>query len=136
MELTYNLQTIKEAATEFWQQAGKAKVFALQGGMGAGKTTLVKALCEVKGVKDVVGSPTFSLINEYEDAEGHRIYHLDLYRLESEEEAIRAGVEDCLYSGDICLVEWPEKAPHLFPATTVQVKIEIIDSNTRRLIMG
>ena len=136
MQLTYTLETINEAAKQFWQVAGEAKVFALHGNMGAGKTTLVHALCEVRGVKDVVGSPTFSLINEYRDAEGKTIYHLDLYRLESEEEAIRAGVEDCLYSGEICLVEWPEKAAHLFPDDTVQVRIELVDDKTRRLVIN
>lgn len=136
MQLTYTLETINEAAKQFWQVAGEAKVFALHGNMGAGKTTLVHALCEVRGVKDVVGSPTFSLINEYRDAEGKTIYHLDLYRLENEEEAIRAGVEDCLYSGEICLVEWPEKAAHLFPDDTVQVRIELVDDKTRQLIIN
>lgn len=136
MLLTYTLQTINEAAKQFWQAAGEAKVFALHGNMGAGKTTLVHALCGVRGVKDVVGSPTFSLINEYRDAAGKTIYHLDLYRLETEEEAIRVGIEDCLYSGEICLVEWPEKAAHLFPDDTVQVNIELVDEKTRRLLIN
>ena len=135
MQLIYTLQTINEAARQFWQFVGGAKVFALHGSMGAGKTTLVHALCEVKGVKDVVGSPTFSIINEYRDAEGKTIYHLDLYRLDNEEEARRAGVEDCLYSGEICLVEWPDKAPHLFPADAVHVYIELVDEQTGRLII-
>lgn len=136
MQLTYTLQTINEAAKQFWQAAGNAKVFALHGNMGAGKTTLVHALCVVKGVKDVVGSPTFSLINEYRGATGNIIYHLDLYRLETEEEAIRAGVEDCLFSGEICLVEWPEKAGHLFPDDTVHVKIDWVDDKTRKLVFN
>ncbi|RTL59613.1 MAG: tRNA (adenosine(37)-N6)-threonylcarbamoyltransferase complex ATPase subunit type 1 TsaE [Sphingobacteriales bacterium] len=136
MQLTYTLQTINEAAKQFWQAAGTAKVFALHGNMGAGKTTLVHALCVVKGVKDVVGSPTFSLINEYRGAAGNIIYHLDLYRLETEEEAIRAGVEDCLFSGEICLVEWPEKAGHLFPDDTVHVKIDWVDDKTRKLVFN
>ena len=100
--------------------------------MGAGKTTFIHALCEVKGVKDVVGSPTFSIINEYYCPSG-KIFHIDLYRLKDEEEAIRAGVEDCLYSDHICFVEWPEKAPDLFPNDTVHVFIEVADSETRHL---
>lgn len=135
MQLIYTLQTISDAAKQFWKLTGNAKVFALHGSMGAGKTTLVHALCEVRGVQDVVGSPTFSLINEYLDKDGNTIYHLDLYRLESEEEAVKAGVEDCLNSGEICLVEWPEKAAHLFPDDTVQVRIELVDDNTRRLVI-
>ena len=133
MQVTYTLLTINEAAEKFWQQVEGSLVFALHGSMGAGKTTLVHALCELRGVKDVVGSPTFSIINEYRDADGRIIYHLDLYRLHSEEEAIRAGVEDCLYSGEICLVEWPDKAPHLFPPDTVHVYIELVDEQARRL---
>ena len=127
---------INETAATFWQMVQGSKVFALHGSMGAGKTTLVHALCEVKGVKDVTGSPTFSIINEYRDENGTTIYHLDLYRLNSEEEAIRAGVEDCLYSGEICFVEWPDKAPNLFPADTLHVYIELIDEQTRRLRMN
>jgi tRNA threonylcarbamoyladenosine biosynthesis protein TsaE len=100
--------------------------------MGAGKTTFIHALCELKGVKDVVGSPTFSIINEYSFA-GGMIYHIYLYRLKDEEEAMRAGVEDCLYSDHTCFVEWPEKASGIFPSDTVHVFIEVINSDTRYL---
>ena len=100
--------------------------------MGAGKTTFIHALCEVKGVKDVVGSPTFSIINEY-SYPGGMIFHIDLYRLKNEEEAIRAGVEDCLYSDHICFVEWPERAPGIFPPDAIHAYIELIDSDTRHL---
>ena len=102
--------------------------------MGAGKTTFIHALCEIKGVKDVVGSPTFSIINEYFLPDtGGKIYHIDLYRLGNEDEAVRAGVEDCLYGDNICFVEWPEKAPGIFPPETLHLEIEAIDSNTRHL---
>ena len=87
-------------------------------------------------MKDVVGSPTFSIINEYEyDCEGTKkvMFHIDLYRLKDEEEAIRTGVEDALYSGYICLVEWPEKAPGIFPDDAVHVSIELVDIKTRHL---
>ena len=104
---------------------------------GAGKTTLVHALCEAKGVKDVVGSPTFAIINEYAFNEGGteagKIFHIDLYRLQDEEDAIRAGVEDCLYSDHICLVEWPERAPGIFPDNTAHIYINVVNSSTRRL---
>ena len=83
-------------------------------------------------MKDVVGSPTFSIINEYYFP-GGRIFHIDLYRLKDEQEAIRVGVEDCLYSDHICFVEWPEKAPGIFPIDTVHVFIEVADSETRHL---
>jgi tRNA threonylcarbamoyladenosine biosynthesis protein TsaE len=103
--------------------------------MGAGKTSFIRALCAVKNVQDTIGSPTFSIINEYKYS-GGRIYHLDLYRLKDEAEAIRAGVEDSLYSGDICLVEWPERAPGIFPADTLGITLQTINETTRKLTAG
>ena len=132
MKLTYKLNGIKDAATRFWQIIDNKKVIAFHGNMGAGKTTFIHALCEIKDVKDVVGSPTFSIINEYYFPEG-MIFHIDLYRLKDEQEAIRAGVEECIYGDHICFVEWPEKAPGIFPPETVHVFIEVIDSETRHL---
>ena len=136
MEWVITPETIQQVAKEFWKAAEGRSVFAFHGPMGAGKTTFIHALCDVKGVKDVVGSPTFSLVNEYEySCEGTKkpLFHLDLYRIKNEEEAIRAGVEDVLYSGEICLAEWPEKAPGIFPPGTVHVNIELIDNRTRRI---
>jgi len=137
MELIYSLETIGEIATRFWKLNEGVAVFAFHGEMGAGKTTLIHALCEAKGVKDVVGSPTFAIINEYVFENGAKeegkIFHMDLYRLRDEEEAIRAGVEDCLYSDHLCLVEWPEKAPGIFPENTAHIYINVINSSTRRL---
>jgi tRNA threonylcarbamoyladenosine biosynthesis protein TsaE len=139
MEWTFSLDNINEVAKEFWKAVESRTVFAFHGHMGAGKTTFIHALCDAKGVKDVVGSPTFSIINEYEYlCEGTKkaLFHMDLYRLNSEEEAQRAGVEDALYSGFICLVEWPEKAPGIFPEDTKQVLIKAIDDKTRQLIIS
>lgn len=139
MEIGFSLDTIKDAAVTFWRSFGKATVFAFHGQMGAGKTTFIHALCDVKQVKDTVGSPTFSIINEYNYAENGRekkIYHIDLYRLKDEEEAIRTGVEDCLYSGHTCLVEWPERAPGLFPEDSVHVEVKVTGSATRKLIIS
>lgn len=139
MEFQFSLQNIKEIATMFWKIAGDTKVFAFHGAMGAGKTTFIHALCDVKGIKDAVGSPTFSIINEYaymENGVEKKIFHLDLYRLRDEEEAMQAGVEDCLYSNEICLVEWPEKAPGIFPPGTSHIYIELVDSANRKLLVG
>ena len=141
MEWEFSLDQIGEIATRFWNTAGDAVVFAFHGQMGAGKTTFIQALCAAKGVKDVVGSPTFSIINEYEyfinrnDREGSRelLFHMDLYRLQNEEEARQAGVEDTLYSGYCCLVEWPEKASGIFPEKTLHIYLEWVNDKTRRL---
>lgn len=132
MTITFRLEDIKSAAGELWRAAGQKKVIAFHGQMGAGKTTFIHALCDVKQVPGPVSSPTFSIINEYKYPQGV-IYHIDLYRLEQEEDAFRAGVEDCLYSGHTCLVEWPERAPSLFPPETVHVFLEVTAPGERRL---
>jgi|SRR5687768_13161443 len=136
MEWVFPIGNINAVAKEFWQAIKDRTVIAFHGPMGAGKTTFIHALCDAKGVKDAVGSPTFSIINEYQyDCDGTKriLFHIDLYRLSSEEEVFRAGVEDCLNSGYACLVEWPEKAPGIFPADTLNVFIELVDDETRRL---
>jgi tRNA threonylcarbamoyladenosine biosynthesis protein TsaE len=136
MELTFTLDTIREAAASLLQMTGSATVIALHGQMGAGKTTFVHAVCDVKQVKDVVGSPTFSIINQYsytEEGREKKIFHIDLYRLKDEEEAIQAGVEDCLYSRHTCFVEWPERASGLLPEDTVHLHLTIVDAETRKL---
>jgi tRNA threonylcarbamoyladenosine biosynthesis protein TsaE len=131
-EWMFALDAIAATAEDFWKKFAGKKVFAFHAPMGAGKTTFIHALCDVLRVSSRVSSPTFSIINEYSSA-GGAVYHIDLYRLQTEEEAIRAGVEDCLYSENICLVEWPERAPALFPVETVDVYLEAIDGQTRRM---
>ena len=135
MELRFTLEEIGEAARRFWQAANGATVFAFHGAMGAGKTTFIHAFCEAKGVTSTIGSPTFSIINEYAWP-GGKMYHIDLYRLKDEEEAMQAGVEDCLYSGNICLVEWPERAAGIFPDDALAVYINAVDPQTRILRIG
>jgi tRNA threonylcarbamoyladenosine biosynthesis protein TsaE len=132
VEWMFTLDAIAVAAEDFWQRFAGKKVFAFHAAMGAGKTTFIHALCDVLKVNSHVSSPTFSIINEYSSAAGI-VYHIDLYRLQGGEEAIRTGVEDSLYSENICLVEWPERAPAIFPADTVHVWMEAIDSQTRRM---
>jgi tRNA threonylcarbamoyladenosine biosynthesis protein TsaE len=134
MEWRFALNDIRATANSFWRVADGTRIFAFHGDMGAGKTTFIHALCEEKGVRDVISSPTFSIINEYlfdENGIEKRIYHIDLYRLKDEEEARLAGVEECLYSDHICFVEWPEKSPDLFPDDTLHVFIEAIGHQTR-----
>ena len=130
VEWKFTLGDIPAIAADFWQRFSGRKVFAFHGQMGAGKTTFIHVLCDVIKVTSTVGSPTFSIINEY-GYSGGVVYHIDLYRLRDEEEAIRAGVEDCLYSGNTCLVEWPERAPGLFPPDTVHVYLDASDEQTR-----
>lgn len=132
MEICFHLRDIGRSASTFWQQFPLQTVFGFHGGIGAGKTTFIHSLCVARGVTDTVGSPTFSIINEYRYP-GGKIYHLDLYRLKDEEEALRAGVEDVLYSGDLCLVEWPDRAPGIFPPGTVDIRIEVLDPDTRKI---
>jgi tRNA threonylcarbamoyladenosine biosynthesis protein TsaE len=135
ISFTYTLEEIENTAAHFWNEVPFSKVIALHGQMGAGKTTFVSALCRIKGITSTIGSPTFSVINEYVYPGGN-IYHIDLYRLKDEEEAIRTGVEDCLYSGNICLVEWPERAPGLFNEDTVHVYFETSNDYTRHISIG
>ena len=134
MELVYGLEHIDQAANEVYNAVSGRSILAFTGEMGAGKTTFIQALCRRMGVKGVMGSPTFSIINEYE-AERGPVYHIDLYRCRDEEEAIRAGVEDCLYSGWTCLVDWPSRAPSLFPEETIRIGITEINDHTRKIIV-
>ncbi|HLX90251.1 MAG TPA: tRNA (adenosine(37)-N6)-threonylcarbamoyltransferase complex ATPase subunit type 1 TsaE [Puia sp.] len=134
MELEFSLNGIGEAAQQFWANAGNKKVFAFYGEMGSGKTTFIKALCEQKRVEDHVTSPTFSLINEYAYP-GGRMFHIDLFRLKDEEEAIQAGVEDCLYSGAICFIEWAEKVEILLPDDAIRVRILSTGDHSRKITM-
>ncbi|HTD94868.1 MAG TPA: tRNA (adenosine(37)-N6)-threonylcarbamoyltransferase complex ATPase subunit type 1 TsaE [Chitinophagaceae bacterium] len=139
MEIIFSLDEIGQAARTFWEMTRGSAVFAFHGDMGVGKTTFIHALCDARGVEDVVGSPTFSIINEYifhENGTVRKIFHIDLYRLRDEEEAMQAGVEDCLYSDHISLVEWPDRAPGIFPDNTLHVSISLVDSGHRRLIIG
>ncbi|MFN2456794.1 MAG: tRNA (adenosine(37)-N6)-threonylcarbamoyltransferase complex ATPase subunit type 1 TsaE [Chitinophagaceae bacterium] len=131
-----SLHQLASFATLFWNHVQAIKVFAIHGEMGAGKTTTIAALCNHKGVQDVVSSPTFSIINEYlffNSGESKRIYHIDLYRLKDVREAIQAGVEDCINSGEICMIEWPEKASELLNENALHITITAVDEITREI---
>lgn len=134
MELLFSKDQIKQAAAKTWKENKAKKIWAFHGEMGAGKTTFIHALCEALEVKDVVSSPTFAIINEYKSNVAGTIYHMDWYRLKDEEEAIQAGIEDSLLSGNLCLIEWPEKAAGLLPDDTLNLYVETIDEHTRKII--
>jgi tRNA threonylcarbamoyladenosine biosynthesis protein TsaE len=135
MELYFDLAGIKEAAKKFLEATSGFTVYAFSGDLGAGKTTFIGAVCSWLGVTEAVTSPTFAIIQEYEAAEEKIIYHIDLYRINSRREAMDAGIEDCLTSGAICLVEWPEKAPEIFPDNTVFINIMTTAPDSRKLIV-
>ena len=133
MTLTFSLPEIKQAAAQAFEFGKDTKVWAIHGEMGAGKTTFIHALCEYLGVTSAVGSPTYSIINGYESSKAGIIYHMDWYRLKDEEEAIQAGVEDVLFSGNFCLVEWPERAAALLPNNCLHLKLTILNEQTREI---
>jgi tRNA threonylcarbamoyladenosine biosynthesis protein TsaE len=127
------LSELPAAAKELLKSFDGEKVVAFQGPMGAGKTTLIKALCEELGVKDTISSPTFSIVNEYRTAKGEKIYHFDFYRIKSVDEAYDMGYEEYFYSKAYCFIEWPEKIGELMPLNYEKVTIEV--RGTDRVIM-
>ena len=120
-----SLSELPAIAKQLLQSFDGEKVVAFHGVMGAGKTTLIKALCEALGVQDTISSPTFSIVNEYRTARGEKIYHFDFYRIKSVEEAYDMGYEEYFYSKAYCFIEWPEKIEELMPLTYEKVTIEV-----------
>ena len=126
-----SLDNIHAAAKQFVDNMGTSKVFAFYGKMGAGKTTFIKAICEVFGVDDVITSPTFAIVNEYTAASGTPIYHFDFYRIKKIEEVYDMGYEDYFYSNNLCFLEWPELIENLLPGDAVRVTIREEEDGTR-----
>lgn len=122
---------LREVAETLLESLDGRTVVALRGEMGAGKTTLIRAVAEALGVEDQVTSPTFALVNQYEGAGGERLFHFDFYRIDDVREAYDLGYEEYFYSGDLCFVEWPEKIEALLPEEVVEVRITV-DSPTAR----
>ena len=132
MELKINhIDDINEVARQFVDQMGDHKIFAFYGKMGAGKTTFIKAMCEELGVTDVINSPTFAIVNEYMDGKGESIYHFDFYRIKRVEEVYDIGFDEYIYSGNLCLMAWPELIEQLLPEETVRVDIMENPDGTR-----
>lgn len=134
MEKTYSLSEIETVATNLLPHL-TSKVVLVNGEMGAGKTTMIKALCQALNSPDVVSSPTFSLINEYRTANNDPLYHFDCYRIESEEEAYDFGAEEYLHSGHLCFIEWSENIASLLPEESNALMIVKIDATTRKITL-
>jgi len=127
-----SLHELKHAAEQLISFGRSEKIFLFYGDMGAGKTTLIKSLCECLGAKEPVTSPTFSIVNEYQ-GESAKIYHFDFYRLKNQSEALDLGYEEYFYSGNYCFIEWPEKIPDLLPDHYIRVDVQVMGENERLL---
>lgn len=123
-------EELKQVANQLLAFANGQKFFIFEGDMAAGKTTFIKSLCEALGVEDVVSSPTFSIVNEYESNNG-LVYHFDFYRLKSQQEAYDIGYEEYFYSGNYCLLEWPSKVEDLLPEEYIKVQITVTGNQQR-----
>lgn len=136
MIIEYNINEIASTSQhiiDYLNKNDKIKVISFDGEMGSGKTTLIKEICEILGVKSEVTSPTFAIINEYESQNNTLIYHFDFYRLKNLQEALDIGTEDYFYSGFYCFLEWPEIISAILPEKIINISIKIIDNNTRKL---
>jgi tRNA threonylcarbamoyladenosine biosynthesis protein TsaE len=134
MDMIYTLAQMDDIAQSLVKKFGTKSVWAFHAPMGAGKTTLITALCKLLGVQDRVNSPTFAIMNEYQGL-GKVIYHMDWYRLENDGEARRAGVEMAIEDSDFCFIEWPEIAINLIPSDALHIEIEILGPEHRRIFI-
>jgi tRNA threonylcarbamoyladenosine biosynthesis protein TsaE len=130
-----SISQLPATASQIITFAATTRIFLFYGEMGAGKTTLIKSLCEYLGTTEPVTSPTFSIVNEYIGAQSQKIYHFDFYRLKNQTEALDMGYEEYFYSDAICFIEWPEKIPDLLPEHYVSIKIKVLDYNSRQIII-
>jgi tRNA threonylcarbamoyladenosine biosynthesis protein TsaE len=122
------------AAKELLKYSGDKKIFAFYGSMGAGKTTIIKAICESLGTLDIVSSPTFTLVNEYKNSDGESLFHIDFYRIKKLEEVYDFGVEEYLTGDSYCFMEWPELIEDILPPETVKIRITV-DEHEQRILL-
>lgn len=127
----HSLHEIQDVAARFLSEFEHRKVFAFDAEMGTGKTTFILALLKAMGIEELEGSPTYSLVNSYESNMYGKVYHFDVYRLKNEEEAYDIGMEEMLYDGSYCFIEWPEKIKNLLPDNTIWVYIRKNEANER-----
>lgn len=137
MSYTFTLKEIDQAAEWLLDQIGNQKIIALNAGMGSGKTTLVKAIMKSLGTKDNISSPTYSIVNEYhtENPKYNIVYHMDLYRLQNIEELESLPIEDYLDSGHLCIIEWPQLAEPFFDKDVLQISIEQMNDESRKMLI-
>lgn len=128
-----SLENIQRAAKEFLSEFKNDKIFAFVGEMGSGKTTFIKALCTEQKVEDNISSPTFSIVNEYSKSDNSLIYHFDMYRIKDLKEALDFGLEEYLYSNNLCYIEWPEVVSQALPEETVFIEISVKDDGSREI---
>ncbi|GAB4230768.1 MAG: tRNA (adenosine(37)-N6)-threonylcarbamoyltransferase complex ATPase subunit type 1 TsaE [Ekhidna sp.] len=129
----YHKDELTEVARKLVSNFIEVPVWCFYAEMGAGKTTLIKAICKELKVMDEMSSPTFSIVNQYETESGSSIFHFDFYRLKKVEEAIEIGVEDYFFSGDPCLLEWPEMVEPFLPDQYLKINIKLVGDKTRSL---
>jgi tRNA threonylcarbamoyladenosine biosynthesis protein TsaE len=132
MTITFSIDQLAAVAQQILDQ-NPNKVILFNGEMGVGKTTLIKQLCKTLGIEEATSSPTFSLVNEYQTTKNQIIYHFDFYRLNRESEALDMGIEDYLYSGNWCFIEWSEKIENLIPEQHSIITIELLADGNRSL---
>ena len=135
MNIIFSIDQLEEVAQQIIANNPK-KVILLHGEMGVGKTTLIKQLCKTLGVTGATSSPTFSLVNEYEADDNQLVYHFDFYRLNHETEALDMGVDDYLYSGNWCFIEWAEKIPNMIPEVHSVITISLLADGKRSLTLS
>jgi tRNA threonylcarbamoyladenosine biosynthesis protein TsaE len=128
-----NKRQLAEAARKILEYASGRRLLAFYGLLGAGKTTIIKAICRILGAVDIVSSPTFTLVNEYKTRTGENLYHIDFYRINKKEEVLDFGLEEYFSSGSYCLMEWPELIGDILPEETVKIRI-IVDSEEQRIL--
>jgi tRNA threonylcarbamoyladenosine biosynthesis protein TsaE len=129
------LDDIQYAAQYICKCIDDKKIIALYGDMGAGKTTLIKALCYETGVRESVTSPTFSIVNEYKTSDNRTVYHFDFYRINSINEVYDLGYEEYFYSGELCFIEWAEMVEELLPENTLRIYIKVMNDDKREITM-
>ena len=134
MTITFSIEQLDLVAKQILEQ-NPSKVLLFNGEMGAGKTTLIKKLCENLGVNEPTSSPTFSLVNEYYTTNNQYIYHFDCYRFKTEIEALDMGIDEYLYSGYWCFIEWAEKISNLIPEQHSVITIEVLADGNRKLVL-